>query len=101
MFKIPKKINIFGKPHKITVIPNLTAYGTPVQGLLVLNDYHIYLEKNQKPEEMMHTLLHECGHAIIQRISLNQTGLPPEVEEVIVDSFATFMVETFNIRLKK
>lgn len=101
MKTIPKKIIIFGKPHKVTVISDLNSYGTPVRGLLVLNDCHIYLDKSQPPEELLHTLLHECGHAIIQRISINQTGLPPEVEEVIVDSFATFITETFNLKLKK
>lgn len=100
MKKIPKKLIIFGKPHKVTLMPDLHSYGTPVRGLFLINHAEIYLDKNQAPDELLHTLLHECGHAIIQRISISQTGLAPELEEVIVDSFATFITETFNLKLK-
>jgi len=96
--KIPKKINIFGKVHKVQ-ITELHSNGIPVRGLFNPNNYHIYLAENQDDTEMFHTFLHECFHAVVNRVSINQSGLPPELEEVIVDSFSTFLVENFSFKL--
>lgn len=99
--KIPKKINIFGMMHKVTVMPNLAVYGQRVSGLFLPSSHQIFIEADQEKEEMLHTFLHECGHAILDRISVGQTGLSTELEEIIVDSFARFITENFHLRPKK
>jgi hypothetical protein len=50
-------------------------------------------------EDFMVTLLHEGGHAFFDRIGL--TGhIHSTTEEVIVEGFATWITENFDIRFK-
>jgi Zn-dependent peptidase ImmA (M78 family) len=52
----------------------------------------IYIEANQSDKEKLHTLIHEIGHALFGRVGLCQ-GVNPEIEEVIVESIATTLIE--------
>lgn len=60
----------------------------------------ILINKNQPKEEYLHTFLHECFHALFHRVSINQ-ALSYDLNEVISDCAATWVTETFDIKLKK
>lgn len=84
---LPKNVNIFGLKFKIKVVP--------LNGILGLCDRitnTIYIEASQSEKDKLHTLLHEVGHAVFGRVGLVQ-GISPELEEVIVESMATAIIE--------
>lgn len=91
---LPKNLKIFGLKFKVKV--------TALNGILGLCDRSsntIYIEQDQPEKEMWHTLLHELGHAVFGRIGLIQ-GVNHEIEEIIVDSLATAILENLDVGLK-
>lgn len=66
----------------------------PYKEVISLNELH------DTQEEMMHTLLHELGHAMFYRVSINQS-ISREVHEYIVNNYATMLLENFDITPKK
>ena len=97
----PNEICVFGAKIKIIEHKNLYYEGTKVDGIFQSDKRVIFLEKTLPRHEKIHTLIHELGHAVLWRVSIVQCGLAPEVEEMIADTFATLMVETFNLRFKR
>lgn len=94
MKNLPKSINVFGRKIKIDTKPNP----------LIPSNIHGYYESETGTIHIssggMETLLHEIFHAVIDRVSVNQT-LSQEVEEIIVDTFAKQINETFDLKFKK
>lgn len=100
--RLPKSIRIFGKKFRINVQNNLKDdEGNQVLGLFDPSRSVIHLDKDQDRKEMMHTLIHELCHAVCWRVSIRQSNLSEELEELIVDTFATMAVETFDLRFKR
>lgn len=60
----------------------------------------ITIDDQLSHDEELHTELHEVLHAAWDRLSLNQTAIPREVQEIIVDGFATVLVENYKIKAK-
>lgn len=103
MLKIPKKINVFGKSHKIILCKNLiTPNGEAVSGCFTPDHATIHISTSLNPtqDDILLTMVHELGHALINRISICQAGMPMELEEILVDSFAKLMTETFKLKFK-
>lgn len=96
----PKKftLSVFGSLVKVEVIDGLHAEG--IAGAYNGTLKKIYISIEQQKEDATHTLLHELGHAIIDRTGIRQS-LSSELEEVIVENFATGILENFTITLKK
>ena len=92
---LPTQVIIFGQKFKIKE----TSLGG-VYGICDRASKTIYLEINQDPKEKLHTLIHEIGHAVFGRISLVQ-GVSPELEEVIVDTIATALVENSRVLINQ
>lgn len=99
---LPESICIFGTKYKI-VYEDLSS--KDALGLCDTSKKTIFIcsksKCHRRNKEVLHTLLHEIGHALIEETSLGQTGLTPEVEEIIVNSYATILTQLFNIKLKK
>ena len=91
-------LNIFGKKVPVKVIDGLMESG--IAGLFKPQTEEIYIAKKQTKDDAVHTLLHEIGHAVIQRTGIKQ-AIPHEIEEVIVENMATVIIENFTISLKK
>ena len=94
-----KSVLIYGKeiPFKIVCeLPVENAVGCYKDGV-------IYIDKTLKGKELKVTLLHECLHALLERMCITHDHLNEEVEEIIVDSIATWLNECnrFELRLKK
>ena len=47
------------------------------------------------------TLIHEIGHAVWDATGLNETSIPHDIQEIIVDNFAKGLVQNLDIKLKK
>ena len=84
---LPKTLNIFGVKFKIK-LATLDGY----LGMCDRRTNIIWIEKNQTDKEKLHTLIHEVGHAVYGRVGLTQ-AVSPEVEEILVESFATALIE--------
>jgi Zn-dependent peptidase ImmA (M78 family) len=94
--KLPKSFNIFGLKVKL-IIGNLPANiaGTydPDRNIISINSDH------ETDKELLHTLLHETGHVLFFRVSINQS-ISYEVHEYIVNNYATMLLENFEIKPK-
>ncbi len=97
MLKLPKFFNIFGIRVKLkydSKMPtNVAGYYYPDKELITLNPL-------QDDKEALHSLIHEAGHSLFYRISINQS-ISYEVHEYIVNNMATMLLENFDIKFKK
>lgn len=95
--KLPKFLNIFGLKVKLKVdskMPlNIAGEYSPQKETITLNPVH------DSDKELLHTLLHECGHAMFFRVSINQ-AISFEVHEFIVNNYSTMLLENFEIKPK-
>ncbi len=51
-----------------------------------------------KSREKLHTCLHEMFHATWDRVGLNQTSIPRDLQEIICETFATVLLENFIVK---
>ncbi len=72
-----------------------------VCGLYDSENKTIFIEKNLKGNELKHTILHEEIHAIFDRCGLNQTQHTQDLQEMICENVARFILENYNITDKK
>lgn len=91
----PFKINILGQDFKVE-FKDLSKDG--FHGLCYYKEGRIVLHNELKGHELQQTLLHECFHAVLFRTGAHQS-ITPEVQEVVVDSFATFLTDHFDFKL--
>ena len=97
--KLPRSHTIFGRKYKIRIKRNLTSEeGHPAWGFHDPESRIIFIDPS-KDNCTPHTFLHEAFHAVIHTISIDQS-LDGKVEEIIVDSLSTYLVENYNICLK-
>lgn len=89
-------VNLFGLKIPIKYID---MKETEACGLYSHEKKIIVIEKSQIGLVAQHTLLHECVHAIFDRTGINQS-LSSDLEEVICENIATFLVENFHLRDK-
>jgi len=93
--KIPKELPIMGKSHNLIIINDPLNKDS---GWFLNSDIVINMAWNNS-DEFWHTLVHELGHALIRRSGLRQ-GLSMEMEEVIVQNYATVFTELFKMTFK-
>ena len=95
--KIPKEIPIMGKYHTMNIIDDANNDDCgEFDGDEIIT---INMAKNNEAE-LIHSLIHEIGHAMFVRSGLRQ-GIPIPMEEVIVQNFATVITELFDLKFKK
>lgn len=92
-----KKKNILGKwVTYLTDILEPRGY----YGLYDPEESTITLDKNLKGNLKKHIQLHEEFHAVFERLSLNRTSISHDIQEVIVDGLALFVVEHYDVKEK-
>lgn len=93
--KKPTVINVFGQTYKIKYddMSKTEACG-------MTDNIHrlIIIDKSLDGDDLRHTLLHEYFHAVLYRTSIVQS-LSHELEEIIVDQIATFLVDNYKFDL--
>lgn len=101
---LPESINVFGRPVPIIerVITRDLHEDEPC-GFYCYSTKRIFVDVRQSYKDKKATLIHEALHALLHRVSINQTKLNSEVEEIIVESISTWLMECdcFELRLKK
>lgn len=95
--RLPKFLNIFGLKVKLVIslkmLPNIAGQYEPDKQIISINSIH------DSDMELLHTLLHECGHAMFYRVSIQQ-AVSWEVHEFIVNNYSTMLLENFDIKPK-
>lgn len=93
--KKPIVVNVFGCAYAIKY-DDLTK--SEACGITDNKNRLILIDKSLTGDDLKHTLLHEYFHAVLYRTSVVQS-LSHELEEVIVDQIATFLVDNYNFDL--
>lgn len=102
--KIPESITVLGKEITIQLAESeffkeeddeqLDGKWDPIEDI-------IYIDINLSKHDQMSTLLHELFHSVLSRVAVTISGgLSPEMGEIIVENLATFVAETFTLKLK-
>ena len=91
----PKSIKIFGQTFKFQYVD---LEDQDIDGEVKAKKSLIIIDENLEGEELQHTMLHEIGHAIFHRMGWKQS-IPHELEEVIVDTYATFLIDNYDFDL--
>ena len=100
--RYPKKFLIFGKSYRIVEKPKVfDDDGTRCEGLLDFDVGIISIESTMSSQQKTQTLLHEIFHATVKRLGMTQADLSDDLEEIIVDNFATVITEIFNLSFKR
>jgi Zn-dependent peptidase ImmA (M78 family) len=60
----------------------------------------IRINKFLKSDDLKTTILHEEFHYLFHRHGLNQTSIPLDVQEVIVETFSQFLVDHYEMKPK-
>lgn len=87
-----KSIEIFGKTYKIEYRDLTEEHNF---GYISHTHSMIIIDKNLKGAERELTIMHEFLHGVLTRVGVSQP-LSSELEEVIVESISTFLVENFH-----
>ena len=98
---LPKTVNVFGAAVNVIESSNLHYGDLKVDGLFDSSSKSIFVEISLPKEEKLQTFIHELGHALLWRVGVGQSNISQELEEMIVENYATMITETFNIRFKK
>jgi Zn-dependent peptidase ImmA (M78 family) len=93
-----KKVNVLGR---VVPIYRLDLGESPFHAYYDLDNKTITMDSSLKGELFMHVLLHEIGHAIFCRGGLQQTQISHDLQELIVEQFATVIAENFTLKPKK
>ena len=88
------KISVFGKDIEV-IFKDLSDDG--IYGKFESKESRIYIHQGLTNDDIEATLLHEIFHAICYRIGIRQ-ALPHELEEILVESFATWLVENYEFK---
>jgi hypothetical protein len=101
-----KKVNVLGATYKI--VDKLSRkeldpeYLKGLDGLCNCKDRKIWLNPELQGREKIKTLLHEIGHATMERNGLHYTDLiDMNIEEIIVETMSTSMMDFIEDRVKE
>jgi len=89
--RYPKKQNIYGVSYTVEVKDDLIEKYSAT-GLFNWKEKKIQLQKGMDVETGQKTYLHECFHGVLHRLGIDVL-LSSEMNELIVDSIATFCTE--------
>lgn len=96
--KFPTYFDVKGKRYKIKAV-NGMAENFGRLGTCSAKDALIEFDPKYPNNEVMLTLLHEIGHAIMCEVAIDQ-AISPELQEIITENFAQVLFSNFNIRFK-
>jgi len=91
-----KKVNVFGLNVPVKRVDRVGED----DDLGEYKDGEILISNKVSKKDFMTVLLHECFHAVSHRLGYRQ-AIDSGEEEIIADSFATFLVENFDIKAKR
>lgn len=100
-----KKVNILGMDFKVTsklAKGDVKEIADQVMGYCHKEDSRIWINPKYSKEHYWRTLFHEMGHATMYRNGINFSGMIPyELEEILVETFASVFYEFNRDYIKK
>lgn len=95
--KIKKSYNVFGQPIKMNLKkgPLTDEYGRQLAGFFDPQKNTILVDNSLPEDQLIKTIIHELGHALLFRLGLPQTSLPHDLHELIVEGYSNFIYEEF------
>jgi len=91
-----KMVNCFGLIVPIEFDEEMGALDL-LHGEYIEAEKYIKINPKSDDEELVKTIIHECGHALMDRTGLGQV-VGEEVEEIWTENNAIFMWENFIIK---
>lgn len=93
-------MDIFGAPYQFEYVKSLVHEGDELIGFHDPENRTIYIDSDI-PDTNLHniTLLHELGHGICDRLGAHDL-LSIDLEDILVDGWARYLVEKFEMKLK-
>lgn len=92
-----KPLNILGRIVKIKKFKNT---GENIAGFYDFDTKEIGIDASLKKDDAVSTLIHEVGHALFHRGGLIQCNISREVQEIIVEQYATVLLDNFKLTRK-
>ena len=100
--RIPKQINVLGKKWLIKYKWNLSDEEIKCDGLCCYRSRTIFIDRSLPKVDRPQTFLHELLHAIIYEAKLhNADSFTVEVEEIMVETISSYIMDKFSMRLKR
>jgi hypothetical protein len=96
--KLPKKVNIKGAVYSLAT---KDLQKEACQGYCDNEKLEIAIDKSLKGESLKSSLIHEIFHGALYQVSMHQTSLTVDQEEIIVDVLSNVVVCLFDISWKK
>ncbi len=94
--KLPKKINVLGKNIAISTVD----LGPDIMGEFHANTLEIKINSRLNKKDILPTLYHEIGHAVLFVVGLDQ-DIPLIIQHVFIESFTNATIDTFNLTIKR
>ena len=91
-------LNVFGL--KVVIEYKKIADESGLMGYFDYSKNAITIDSRLKGSARLTTEIHESLHSLFHRLSYRQY-IPHALEEIIIDQVSTFLVENFDIKLKK
>lgn len=92
-----KAFNVLGNFIEVKKVKNLVNTQL-IYGCYNPREKLIQIDAGLKGMQRDHTLIHELIHATLHRIGFENTGLLPELEELIADNIARSITENAKIK---
>ncbi len=89
---------IYGVPYRV-YFKDLSK--EHLDGYCDIENKEIYIHKDLPDKEKALVLLHEEGHALWDRLGLNRLSISGDVQELIVEAYAVYIHEAYNIKPKE
>lgn len=91
--KLPETVNIYGKEIPVKR-KSMDDYG-------LTDGNTIWISSDCPRKHLRTTLIHEMIHCLFRRVSIIQTDINENVEEIIADTVAVMIDESFILRARK
>jgi len=88
-----KFFNVFGSKIKVNYI-DLDEETKDLMGWTTRSPIEIFVNKNMSAHDIKLSILHECFHAVMFRVGLDQV-IEESVQEILCESFADFVHNNF------
>jgi Zn-dependent peptidase ImmA (M78 family) len=98
---MPKNVCVLGEKIPVKIVTQekmnqLFGHGNAM-GLWASDLKTIFLSKDSNKDENLYTLCHEIGHVLFTKTGLDQV-IAPELQEIIVQSYATLILDILKKR---
>lgn len=99
--KMPTEFEVFGQTVTIDYLnkPILMEDSRIAYGVYYKERHHIDIGPHDTEAELIKTVLHELGHALLDRLGLWQTSLSLDLHELIVEAYSKFIYEQFTMKV--